>query len=165
MTHLSNLVNVLNSEIQKGVSSFRYCITGIVRNIEQNKQSINYDSKQNVIVFDNTNDFNIYHRKIDSSASVLQEKGKTKLYSIVTKMELVCYSKIENAQDYLINVISNARDFEITGIDDDSVKIFKNEVGQDAFDPAHFIFKIFYNIKYQSSNCETCLSICNDTKV
>lgn len=164
MTHLNNLVDNLNAEIKKGASSLKLYIIGITRRVEQNKQLLNYDSKQNIICFDNAVDLNVYHRKIDSSSIILQEKGKTKLYSITAKMELICYSKIEDAQDYLINVISNIKDFEFTGTDDDSIKIFKDEVGQQDFDPLHFIFKIFYTIKYQSNNCETCLTICNDTK-
>lgn len=164
MIHLNNLIDNLNAEIKKGASSLKLYITGITRRVEQNKQLLNYDSKQNIICFDNTADLNVYHRKIDSSSAILQEKGKTKLYSITAKMELICYSKIEIAQDYLINAISNIKDFEFTGTDDDSIKIFKDEVGQEGFDPLHFVFKIFYTIKYQSNNCETCLTICNDTK-
>lgn len=164
MTRLSNIIDNLNSEIIKGASVLTVNISGLTRRVEQNKQMLNYDSKQNIICFENSVDLNVYHRKIDSSSAVLQEKGKAKLYSITAKMELICYSKIENSQDYLINIISNVKDLEFTATDDDSVKIFKDEVGQDKFDPIHYAFKIFYTIKYQSNNCDTCLNNCNDTK-
>lgn len=160
MIHLNSLVDSLNEEIKSGLTSLRSYIIGVTRRIEQNGQLLNYDVKQNTIAFDNTIDVNVYHRKIDSSISVIREKGKKKTYLITARMELVCYSKIDNAQDYLIDKISNIRDFEITGTDDDSIKIFKDEIGKDGFDPLHYIFKIFYTLKYQSANCDTCLNIC-----
>lgn len=163
MIHLNSLVDLLNVEIESGITSLRSFIVGVTRRVEQNKQLLNYDEKQNIIAFDNAVDINVYHRKLDSSISVIQEKGKKKTYLITARMELVCYSKLDNTQDYLIDRISNMRDFEITGTDDDSVKIFKDEIGSDLFDPLHYVFKILYTLKYQST-CSVCkvLNTCVD---
>jgi hypothetical protein len=160
MQHLDRLVEIVNTEIKTGLSSLRTSVNAIVRRVEKGTETLNYDINEKVISFDDANDVYLYHREIESLYTVIQGRGKKYLYSVSTKMELICYSKLRNAQDYLTDKLSNIKDLEITGSDNDSIKIFKEESGKEGFDLSHYVFKINYNLKYHSDNCTTCLIDC-----
>ncbi len=160
MQHLDSLIELVNTEIKTGATSLRHSINAIVRKIEKGKEVLNYDINEKIISFDDANDVYLYHRQIESSYSIIQGRGKKNTYSISAKMELVCYSKLRNTQDYLTDKLSNIKDLEITGSENDSIKIFKDEVGKDGYDLSHYIFKINYSLKYYSDNCNTCLKDC-----
>jgi len=160
MLHLDSLIELINTEIKTGVSTLRYSINAIVRKVEKGTETLNYDINEKVVTFDDANDIYLYHRQIDSDYAVVRGMGKKYKYAITAKMELICYAKLRNTQDYLTDRLSNIKDLEITGSENDSIKIFKDENGKEGYDLSHYIFKINYSLKYFSDSCNTCLTDC-----
>ncbi len=160
MTHLDNLIELINEEIKGGLTSLNFSVNGLVRKTEKNKEVLNYDINEKPIFFDSSMDLYLYHFNISSSHEKIQGPGKKYIYSITERMELICYSKHRNSREYLTNKLANIKDLLITGVDSDSMKIFKEETGKDIFDLNHYVFKINYDLKYKSDKCNECLINC-----
>lgn len=160
MIHLDSLLEIVNTEIKSGISTLRYSVNGLVRTIEKGNETITYDANENTIIFSDDFDLFLYHKLVSGSFEEVQAAGKKHKYNRVDKLDLFCYAKSRSAQDYMIDRLASVRDLVITGIDNDSAKIFKEETGSDGFDTSHYVFKISYELKYSSDKCNTCLTTC-----
>lgn len=158
MIYLDSLVEIANDEIIKGITALDYSIHGIVATTERGQEFSIYDINSEQISFDTQDDLFIYHRLLSNDFTVLNAPGKKYKYSIDAKMELICYAKNRDAQDYIVDRLSNVKDLEMTGSDNDSFKIFKEETGRQGGEVAAYVFKIFYTLKYKSDKCNVILS-------
>lgn len=123
---------------------------------EGEKQNFEVKSKDQVIIDDSFGNF-FYHKFKQIDFKTLQERGKTRLYTATSNIELVCYSSSIDFDQHIINRIGNANieksEVIVNSIDYDSDSIIAQETGKKSFDFHKYLFVVNYQILYKTNNC------------
>jgi hypothetical protein len=161
MKSLISKVDSLNEDLIvniKGTHKFYGLTKETTR--EKEKQNFEIKSKNQVIIDDSYSSF-FYHKFKQIDFKTLQERGKTRIYTAASTIELVCYSDQIDFDTHIINRMGNANieksEVIINNINYDSNSIIAEETGKKDFDFNKYLFVVNYQILYKTDNChETC---------
>lgn len=147
MRKIDEEINIVNLAIA-GISPIS-SIHGIVRVTEKNGEKINYDNNQKPVFFDDKYKLFLYHKVKSENLSVLQEKGKVKLYQSTAVLDMIVYAEDSSFIDEIINGMSTVKQARINNIELDSLKVLRSETFLKSFDFDKYIFSVNYSLLYK----------------